>query len=82
MPPFHRAALPLALAAAALGADAQSPQQPPGADKTTKTRALEAGARLLQGNSPLGPMDVYLVGFHPMKDTPSTRWRPITSAIR
>jgi hypothetical protein len=45
-------------------------QMPPGEDKTAKTRTLEAGAKVLQRNSPLGPMDVYLVGFHPMKDHP------------
>lgn len=45
-------------------------QKPPGEDKTVKTRTLEAGAKALQRNSPLGPMDVYLVGFHPMKDHP------------
>jgi hypothetical protein len=45
-------------------------QTPPGEDKTAKTRTLEAGAKMLQGNSPLGPMDVYLVGFHPMKERP------------
>ena len=43
---------------------------PPGADKSTKTKALEMGAKALQRNSPLGPMDVYLVGFHPLKDHP------------
>lgn len=52
-----------------LEAVAQTPR-PPGEDKTVKTRALEAGAKALQRNSPLGPMDVYLVGFHPMKDHP------------
>ena len=45
-------------------------QKPPGEDKTAKTRTLEAGAKVLQRHSPLGPMDVYLVGFHPMKDHP------------
>ena len=45
-------------------------QKPPGEDKTAKTRTLEAGAKVLQRNAPLGPMDVYLVGFHPMKDRP------------
>ncbi len=69
MQPCHRIALPIVLAAFALGAAAQS-QQPPGAEKTPKTRALETGAKLLQRNSPLGPMDVHLVGFHPMKDHP------------
>jgi len=49
---------------------AQATPQPPGDDKSTKTGVLEAGARLLQRTSPLGPMDIYLVGFHPMKDDP------------
>ena len=44
---------------------------PAGTEESTKTRVLEAGARLLQTDAPLGPMDVYLVGFHPMKDDPS-----------
>lgn len=43
---------------------------PPGDDKSVTTRALELGAKLLQGNSPLAPMDVHLVGFHPLKDDP------------
>lgn len=41
-----------------------------GADKSAKTTALEVGAKLLQSNSPLGPMDIYLVGFHPTKECP------------
>jgi hypothetical protein len=43
---------------------------PAGEEKTAKTRALELGAKLMQGNSPLKPFDIYLVGFHPMKDSP------------
>lgn len=57
-----------ALALASLVAVGQTQHSvPPGDRKTPTTRALEAGAKLLQSNSPLGPMDVYLVGFHPMK---------------
>lgn len=48
----------------------QSTSQPPGGDKSAETRTLELGAKVLQSNSPLGPMDIYLVGFHPMKDHP------------
>lgn len=44
--------------------------QPPGASKTAKTRTLEIGAKLLQRNSPVAKMDIYLNGFHPMKDRP------------
>lgn len=65
---------PAAIAAVAalawVGGHAQQQSSPPGSDKTAKTRTLEAGARLLQGQAPLRPMDVYLVGFHPMKDQP------------
>jgi hypothetical protein len=43
---------------------------PAGEEKTAKTRALELGAKLMQSNSPLKPFDIYLVGFHPMKDSP------------
>jgi hypothetical protein len=46
------------------------PAGPPGSEKSAKTRALELGAKALQRKSPLAPMDVYLVGFHPMKDHP------------
>ena len=58
------------LLAAGVGAVAQQAQQPPGDDKSAKTRALELGAKVLQSDAPLGPMDVYLVGFHPMKERP------------
>jgi hypothetical protein len=54
---------------ACLGASA--PAAPPGEDKSATTRTLEAGAKLLQRTAPLAPMDVYLVGFHPMKEAPS-----------
>lgn len=44
--------------------------KPAGETKTSETKILEAGAKLLQSNSPLKPFDIYLVGFHPMKDHP------------
>lgn len=44
--------------------------RPEGQETTAKTETLKTGAKLLQGNSPLDPMDVYLVGFHPMKKDP------------
>ncbi|SEK65179.1 OBAP family protein [Nitrosovibrio tenuis] len=43
---------------------------PAGEAKTPQTRALEAGAKLLQSRTPLKPFDIYLVGFHPMKESP------------
>ena len=53
-----------------IAAPAVAQNAPPGEEKSGTTRALELGAKLLQGNSPLAPMDVHLVGFHPMKDDP------------
>jgi len=44
--------------------------KPPGRPKRPMTRALEAGATLLQGTWPLDEFDVYLVGFHPVKEHP------------
>lgn len=54
------------------GGEPVAPAVPaPGPAESAKTDALEAGASLLQDNGPLAKMDVYLVGFHPMKDDPS-----------
>lgn len=58
------------LAAPALAQQSKPQVAPAGESKDTKTRVLEAGARVLQGNAPLAGFDVYLVGFHPMKDAP------------
>ena len=40
---------------------------PKGSEKTPKTKVLEAGAKLLQDMGPVDKIDMYLVGFHPMK---------------
>ncbi len=70
----------LALAAALIpthtlhAQDQSEPKTTPSGDaKSAKTRTLEAGARLLQGKAPLRGFDVYLIGFHPMKDHPQTQ---------
>jgi hypothetical protein len=44
---------------------------PQGAEKSPKTQMLEMGAKVLQSDAPLKNMDVYLVGFHPMKEDPA-----------
>lgn len=62
--------LSFALVACTGGERVQAGVQPPGAAESAKTNALEAGAALLQNNGPLAKMDVYLVGFHPMKEAP------------
>lgn len=46
------------------------PLDPPGAAESTRTDLLEAGAKALQDNGPMAKFDVYIVGFHPMKDDP------------
>lgn len=61
-----------ALAASVLNCQAQ-PTAPPGADKSAHTRALELGAKVLQGNGPLPGFHIYLVGFHPMRDMPENQ---------
>ena len=67
------------LAAACLGCcalapshaqDSKPPVAPPGQAKTSSTRALEAGATLLQRTAPLHGYDIYLDGFHSMKAHP------------
>lgn len=50
---------------------APSAARPEGASTTAKTKTLEAGAKILQTKSPLDKFDIYLVGFHPMKDNPA-----------
>jgi len=67
------AVLATAFSVAAMTAAAQDskPQvAPPGDAKAPKTRALEAGAKVLQRSAPLAKFDIYLNGFHPMKDHP------------
>ena len=53
---------------------AQEPTQPKtapvGEAKSTKIKTLETGAKTLQSNMPVQEFDIYLVGFHPMKDHP------------
>ena len=50
--------------------DTETRTLPAGEAKTPQTRLLEAGAKLLQSKSPLKRFDIYLVGFHPMKESP------------
>ena len=74
MPRLRNVVLPCLFTVAANCAIAQEkvapPGVPPGTEKTPKTRLLEAGAKLLQNNSPVANFDIYLVGFHPMKERP------------
>lgn len=69
----------LAIGAAALGVGALflgrrslrwGRAQVPGRKKSAGLLALELGARLLQRKEPLRDFNVYVVGFHPMRDDP------------
>ena len=53
------------------GGGASATSGAPGAEKSTKTQMLEMGAKVLQTDAPLNNMDVYLVGFHPLKEDPA-----------
>lgn len=44
---------------------------PPGDDKSVKTQLLETGSTLVQTDAPVDALDIYLVGFHPLKEEPS-----------
>jgi hypothetical protein len=65
------AAFAVCMASSAGAQRASEPNvRPPGEEKSGTTQTLELGAKALQSNSPMGPFNVYLVGFHPMKDKP------------
>jgi hypothetical protein len=42
----------------------------PGRPESTKTNVLEMGATAMQRDAPTDALDIYLVGFHPMRDDP------------
>lgn len=69
--------IPFALLALALagcgGENTASSVDPPGAKLSGETRALEAGAALLQDKSPLRSLDAYLDGFHFASGNPSAQ---------
>jgi hypothetical protein len=55
----------------ACSSSAKAPLQPAGREKTVKTEVLEAGVAMLQSDSPLQPMNIYLDGFHASKENPA-----------
>jgi hypothetical protein len=69
----HRLAPALLLAlAGCTGSGATGPvAQPPGAPESARTSALATAASALQRDAPVTNLDVYLVGFHPMRDDPA-----------
>lgn len=61
---------PFAISVALAQETTQPSTVPTGDSKSIKTKILETGAQLLQSNAPIKGFDIYLVGFHPMKDNP------------
>lgn len=56
----------------ASGCEKRKPEiSPSGSEEKPLTKALEAGAAVLQTSEPLDAINMYLVGFHPMKNDPS-----------
>lgn len=51
--------------------DTTPAQDPRGEPESAKTEVLELGAAVLQTGAPADRMNVYLVGFHPMKEDPA-----------
>ena len=55
------------------GKDVRPATQVSGEPKTGETSTLETGAKMLQTAAPVKQFDVYLVGFHPLKDDPAVQ---------
>lgn len=61
----------LVICSTAFAQSSPSTASPQGASKTVSTAVLETGAKILQSSAPLKGFDIYLNGFHPMKDNPA-----------
>lgn len=72
MPRFFRHSLLVAVvfACGGCGNGADPKVKPPGDPASSKTDALKAGAAALQAQAPVQGLDIYLAGFHPLKDDP------------
>jgi hypothetical protein len=58
------------LALGSCGGERASVVTPKGEDTAVKTDVLKAGAAAMQRHAPVDGLNVYLVGFHPMKEDP------------
>lgn len=47
-----------------LHAQEHAGHEPPGAEKSTKTKVLEVGAEVMQGEGPIGAIHAHVCGFH------------------
>lgn len=63
--------LPCLALAACTGAGATDPAvDVPGQPESVRTSVLETGAAAMQRDAPADALEIYLVGFHPLKDDP------------
>jgi hypothetical protein len=61
--------------AACTGSGATGPAaEAAGVAKSARTEVLEAGASALKRDAPPEALDVYLVGFHPLKSSPKRQF--------
>jgi hypothetical protein len=67
---FQLIVISLGLILTACGRDTPPKVAPSGDAASPKTDALKAGATVMQTHAPVNAMNVYVVGFHPMKDDP------------
>lgn len=67
----NKAYVLLAIFCAGCGANREPKTAPAGSETSTKTDVLKAGAKALQKDTPPDALDIYLVGFHPMKQDPN-----------
>ncbi|HLP40310.1 MAG TPA: hypothetical protein VK465_02275 [Fibrobacteria bacterium] len=77
---FTRGLMFLWLSRVAWAAETEPEITPSGVEKSPKSKVLEAGTKMLRTMDPVRKLDMYLVGFHPLKENPSTVWKRITSA--
>ncbi|HEX6999632.1 MAG TPA: OBAP family protein [Gammaproteobacteria bacterium] len=66
-----RAWIAAVVAVLAACGDTEPSTTPSGRPESLRTHLLELGAALMQESTPLAPMDIYLVGFHALKDEPA-----------
>ncbi|HEX7038426.1 MAG TPA: OBAP family protein [Pseudomonadales bacterium] len=71
MMPVSLLAMAVLPAEPAAAQEAAPDAEPPGRPTSARTGALEAGATVLQRDAPADALNVYLVGFHPLKDEPA-----------
>ena len=58
--------------AACTGAGATDPAvEAPGRPESARTTVLEMGASTIQRDAPTDALEIYLVGFHPLKENPT-----------